>query len=213
MEGLIKATLDAQQNPYAYIYKNVILPIIKTYQVVRVYVDRWQSLKIIHDIEMDTKDLGYEVQGVEYTMRLDDFEFVLDFMRDPDYTPHFPKLECDWSEAFTRTSEGYPHTFKSQPMAHFLFQMATVRETRKNVDKGQGYTDDIFRSAMLCLTNLYDDEVVEELKAYKFNQSVAAPRALITSLGYSGGGGNSYGAGGGSSNGKAIAVGRRTVIN
>lgn len=197
---------------HAYIYKHVILPVVKAYQVVRVYVDRWQSLKIIHDIEMDTADYGYEVRGVEYSMRMADFEFVLDFMRDPEYTPQFPKLEADWQSVFTRSTEGYPHCFKGQPIAHFLFQMATVRATRKNVDKGQGYTDDVFRSAMLCLTNLYDDEVVEELKNCRFERATGTPKALITSVGYSTSGGSPASTGGGVS-GKSIVVGQRSVIN
>lgn len=198
---------------HAYIYKNVILPIVKAYQVVRVYVDRWQSLKIIQDIEMDTKDIGYEVQGIEYSMRMNDFEFILDFMRDPEYTPMFPKIEHDWQTVFTRNTDGYPHCFKNQPVSHFLFQMATVRSTRKNVDKGQGYTDDVFRSAMLCLTNLYDDEVVEELKAYKFEKSSSPPRALIASVGYSTGGpSSSMQSSGGSIGSKSIVVGQRATF-
>lgn len=202
-----------KQLDHAYIYKNIILPVIKLFQVVRVYVDRWQSLKIIHDIEMDTKDFGYEVKAEEYSMGINDFKFILDFMRDPEYTPEFPKLEDNWESVFTRNTENYPHCFTLQPVSHFLFQMATVRETRKNIDKGQGYTDDVFRAVTLCLTNLYDEEVVQELKSYKFN-AVVSKKALVTQVGYStSSNSNIYSNSTGVVSSKNIVIGQRTVIN
>lgn len=179
---------------FALIYKEVILPIIKEMNVVRVYIDRWNSAKILHDVENDTGGVNSadKVEGVQYSIKKADFDEILEYMSDAEYAPHFPKLDVDYEATMNMDASKYPHSFKYQPISHLLFQMATVRETSRSVDKGMGYTDDIFRALMLLLCHLYDDDVVEWLKT-KGNRNIVAPsqRALFAGGSLSGGGSNS----------------------
>lgn len=174
---------------FSKIYEHIIMPTIKMCNVVRVYCDRWSSHKLLHDIEADTSKEGLQnrVEGVQYSLRRDDFDYVMDFMSDRKKAPQFPALEIKYDEIMNKEADKYPHSFKYQPWAHLLFQMATVRETARTVDKGHGYTDDLFRALILLLSHLYYEEVQEWLKT-KLVGAVAAKPALFSAASLSGGG-------------------------
>ena len=162
------------------IYRNIIIPIIREMNVVKVITDRWQSIKLLQDIEHDMQKENRVMETAEYSLKRDDFDFVLDYMMDRDVAPHMPRLEMDFEDICNTATDNYPHCFKYKPVSHLLFQMTTVRETSKTIDKGQGYTDDIFRSLFLLLAHLYDEEDAEWLKKQRV-KTVTTRGGLISS--------------------------------
>ena len=178
--GLAVGTLDFRDRPlvygmmeiapafqkpldYAAMYDNVILPICEAFNVAMLVSDRWNSMKILHDFEKDRNGKPYEVKTENVTLKKADFDFILDSMMSKDDSPRLPKLEMSFDEMMEASTRNYPHGFQFKPVSHMFFQMATVRATHKTVDKGQGYTDDVFRATMLLLNTLYTDDTQEWL--------------------------------------------------
>jgi hypothetical protein len=70
-----------------------------------------------------------------------------------------PKLEMPPKEILAQT-ENYPHGFTNKPVAHAIFQALTVVDIPdKTVDKGDGLTDDIFRTMVVAYTYLSEPEL------------------------------------------------------
>lgn len=148
---------------YSAMYDNIILPICEAFNVAMLVSDRWNSMKILHDFEKDRNGKPYEVRTENVTLKKADFDFILDSMMSKDDSPMLPKLEMSFDEMMEASTRNYPHGFQFKPVSHMFFQMATVRATHKTVDKGQGYTDDVFRATMLLLNTLYTDDTQEWL--------------------------------------------------
>ena len=56
------------------IFEQCIVPIIDKNNVVKVVVDRWQSTKIIHDVESYGESIQEEIVGEQYSLRREDFQ-------------------------------------------------------------------------------------------------------------------------------------------
>ena len=165
------------------IFEQCIIPIIDKNNVAKVVVDRWQSTKIIHDVESYGDDIKEDIVGEQYSLRREDFNLVVDWMNETKEFPQFPALEQSWNRVLNRDSDNYPRCFRYRPISHFLFQMATVTTTPKGVTKGQGYTDDLFRAVFLLLRYLYDEDeqVLLANKALK----AKGPTGIAAAGGYS----------------------------
>ena len=59
--------------------KHLLYPLIDTFNVGLVVADRWQSLKMLTDIEED-----FGISALQFTLKGDDFNRVLDFLNDED---------------------------------------------------------------------------------------------------------------------------------
>ena len=176
--GLLEIIPDPREKlevNFSHTFNEVILPIVDSFNVVRLYTDTWESNKIIHDVEEATRHKQTKIpfcMGEKHTLRHNkdsDFSFVLSQMRDPNKAPIFPKLEMKLPEIFDQEAENTLDRFMFKPLSHFMFQMKTVREDPKEVRKGdgEGYTDDLFRSVWLLLRFLYDPEINDELRSRK----------------------------------------------
>jgi hypothetical protein len=94
--------------------------------------------------------------------------------------------------------ENYRSDMINKPIAHLMLQMITVRdvgETRPP-EKGENYTDDIFRAVVLGLTAVHMPKVMDRLnEARQFQMSSGrTPMPMPVSLGRSGSGfGTRYG--------------------
>jgi len=163
---------------HSHVFEEVLLPVAKAMSVTHLFVDRWQSIKIVQDMERQTGLRGREVEGLTYSLKRGDFDYVLDCMTDDRISPVFPKLECPWPECMTKDVEDYPQGFKYQPLAHLVFQMATVRDVGRTIDKGAGYTDDLFRAVMLLLSRLYDKEFADVLRSLERSDAPRKPAGV-----------------------------------
>jgi intein/homing endonuclease len=139
---------------FTLLYQDVILPIAEKMGVVMLVSDRWQNIKIQQDIELDS-----EGQVTFDSLRLKYGHFLV--WRDALHNGQFrmPKLEMPPKEILAQT-ENYPHGFTNKPVAHAIFQALTVVDIPdKTVDKGDGLTDDIFRTMVVAYTYLSEPEL------------------------------------------------------
>lgn len=169
---VIDLVLEVQTLPgipinFAKVYTEIILPLINYRNVQITGADRWNSLKILHDIEEDTN-----TQAIQYSLKYKDMQVFKDHVLDGQIK--FPKAEKPLSEILKYVHSDYPACFKNQPVSHFLLQCCTVQDTGSQIIKGDQLTDDMLRAAMLC-THLLLDDANAELFTADNDQPVVRP--------------------------------------
>lgn len=140
---------------FSKVYDNIIVPIIKKMNVKLVCTDRWQNLKILSDIQ-NNKEIKF-CKTCQYSVKYPDFiEYKQAFL---DGNVKIPKPELKWDEIELHGGDNYPYCFENNPISHYIFQCLTVVDRMgKTVEKGEGCTDDIFRSTVLAYAKLMDPE-------------------------------------------------------
>ena len=170
---------------FSRIYKHVILPLIDERNVKLVAADRWNSIKILSDVEEDT-----EAETRQYSLTYPDMQLFKDYIENKQIL--FPDPKRPLEDLTKYNQSDYPACFKDDPIAHFYLQMLTVQDTGRSVVKGDQLTDDMVRASMLCVRMLLDERH-EDLWATE-RVEVKGPtdmNTLAASRGYSGGGGGS----------------------
>ena len=142
-----------KKNPinFTFVYEDIICEIIEQLNVQMVVTDRWQSKKILHDIEQE-----YGVEIEEYSVKYGDFIMLKNDIINGDITIPKPEMKADKIE--TVGEESYPGGFIGKPISHFVYQLLTVQDNIKEVTKGDGTTDDILRALVLAYTYLVDPD-------------------------------------------------------
>ena len=140
---------------YNAMYKGVIEPIIKAFNVQFMFADRWQSISMLHRAQSELK-----IQAFMYSAKMNDFNLTRSKMQDIDI--QFPKIEKDITDDMAILN--YPAAFKKCPAAHLYFQAMTVKDAGRTVLKGDGYTDDLFRAVVLLVSRLHDPKIKEQLE-------------------------------------------------
>lgn len=134
---------------FTHICKDVIYKIIEAYNVKMVVSDRWNSAKLLDDIEAEK---GIQVE--QYSVKYADFSSFKESLLNDGML--FPKLEKPINQISTLV-DGYPQSERGTPMCHFALQLVTVQDDgEKTVEKGGNYTDDIFRATVLAYSYLVD---------------------------------------------------------
>lgn len=134
---------------FTHICKDVIYKIIEAYNVKMVVSDRWNSAKLLDDIEAEK---GIQVE--QYSVKYADFSSFKESLLNDGML--FPKLEKPINQISTLV-DGYPQSERGTPMCHFALQLITVQDDgEKTVEKGGNYTDDIFRATVLAYSYLVD---------------------------------------------------------
>ncbi len=166
---------------YEYIFRKTIRPLIERFNVKFVFADRWNSLAILHRIAEEYPG----VQALQYSPKYKDFVLFKSYISEGRLT--VPSLEIEYDQV--RRIENYPFCFTGKPMAHFMFQLATVRDKGNMVIKGDKYTDDLFRAAVLGVSRIVDPKVAEELARFALLEGKVNQRVGMMATGRSGGGG------------------------
>lgn len=182
-----------------HIHNNCLIPLVEHFNCAYFVSDRWQNAKIASDLENE-----YEVVPIEHKCKWTDFECMRDLLYSGNLI--LPRLDTPFMDLLETTLDDYPDKFRKSPTDHLFYQMATVQEsTGVTVLKGNGTTDDIFRTIVLGATLLQDEEVFQYLLDNRvgITQLAEPPRAITVraSGGGSRGGGNS-----GAANGSATIV-------
>ena len=150
---------------YNRIYTDLLVPLVKTFNVKAVIADRWNSIKLFDDLRAETG-----VYTEAYIAKMEDFSTFLSYVEGG--AVQFPKCEMKETEIFRpEASTDYPHGFQLCPVAHLVYQSATVRSNGRQVVKGRATTDDLFRAAVLSSAFLLDDEFYERHLKGKGTQS------------------------------------------
>ena len=131
---------------FSMLFDDFIYPLVDVFNVKVVVADQWQSVKFLSDLE---RDKG--VFTMTYSMKMEDFynlqsrliggEIELPQLPDGDTL----ESVMDWD------TSAYPACFLDKPIQHLYYQIMTVRKGSKTVEKGEGATDDIFRSMAVGL--------------------------------------------------------------
>lgn len=153
---------------YPMIYKNVLKPLIKDFNVRYLFADRWNSITTLDTAMEDFTDV--KLIADQYSVKYADFVQTKSYAEEGKII--LPKLEMDGDKI--RRVDSYPEYFLGKPAAHLLFQMITVKDMGKTVVKGDGYTDDIFRALVLGVSRILDDKIKPEI--LRMSALVTRPR-------------------------------------
>ena len=170
---------------HTFIFNDVILPIIEKWNVRVLYADRWNSVKLLQD----AKDMVPTVEiSAQHSLKYKEMFTVKTLIQQG--LLYLPKPESESvKDSLDFDAEAYPSCFVDRPMDHLYLQLATVKDTGKMVDKGDGYTDDTFRALALCVWALHEEDVQIALSMADDLPNTNRPTAIAASKLYSGGGG------------------------
>lgn len=133
------------------VYENVFRKIFENVNIKIVAADRWNSVKILDDLAAE-----YGVTKNIYSLKLKDFYNLKESIYSKEIRLPLPTNTID--EIMEYNTHDYPMCFKGKPENHLMLQFLTVRESVKNLEKGDGLTDDLFRAVALCFSQLLDGE-------------------------------------------------------
>jgi hypothetical protein len=184
---MIDAVFEIQPIPgakinFSLVYKNVIVPLLEARNVMLVCADRWNSAKILSDIEED-----HGIATRQYSLKYRDMRMFKDYLEDKKLV--LPDPGRDITEIVKYDQSSYPACFKDDAIGHFYLQLITVQDTGASVIKGDQLTDDMVRAAMLANYMLLNESNDEYLNADR-EEEVVAPvdvTTLASFRGYSGG--------------------------
>jgi intein/homing endonuclease len=180
---------------YTFMYRALIAQLCAKRNIVMCAADRWNSLKILSDLEVD-----FGVAKKQYSLKYQDMQLFKSYVTDGQIL--VPKPKRSIAEILAYNQGDYPECFKDKPEEHQVLQLLTVQDTGSAVIKGDRLTDDIVRAEMLCFSQLIDPDNAELLHKPVKEQIMRIDISKMAVLrGYSGGGGGaSSGGGGGQSN-------------
>lgn len=179
------------------IYKQIISILIQRFNVSAVLADRWQSIKMLQDIEEEFKIFA----GV-YSLKYRDMVLVKNHILEN--TIEIPAASRPMDEII-RDEGKYPESFQYRPVDHFLLQCATIKDTGKEVVKGTKLTDDLWRAFALGVTFLLNDEFCKKHLKNRLRRKIEG--GLVAAHMMSQGGTNSYGNAGLLATPRSVAAG------
>lgn len=162
IDGLVEVTPQKNVDVinFSRVLEEIIIPLVDQLNVELVLIDRWQSLKILSDLH------DQDIEANQYSLKYEDFSLIRSYLLEENPSVFFPKLSDDYQNILGNI-DNYPHCFFKQPVDHLFFQFSTVRDTGRSVEKGIGYTDDLFRSTCLVLYGLLNNLISVESKPVK----------------------------------------------
>lgn len=171
---------DTRPAYYPHILENIILPICDKFNVKYIAADRYAGT--IHHLQEADRELG--VEGRQRSVVYADFvRFKQDLF---DVSIDLPALEIDKDKVDDMGQNNYPMSFNGKPVAHSLLQATTAEDLmNKKVDKGEGFTDDIFY-AMVGAHAICNDEELRENFLGAFNGEAIQDEVIGVSLNYAG---------------------------
>jgi len=176
--------VDGHYVNFNLIHEHAIKPLLSNFGVRLVGADRWQGLKLLHDISEE-----FNIPFVQYSLTHADLVAYRTDLYDNKVKA--PKLE-DAMQVLLKPSTSYEQITRNKPALSFALQMMTVKEIGRRVEKGDGLTDDIFRAAALGHALLKDEDYAHLFKASSGNGTMNTRRSenciIKTKLGSSGGG-------------------------
>lgn len=159
--------IPAPQHPINYtdVMESILSPLIEAYGVTMVVSDRWQSIKLLQDLEAE-----HGIEAYSHSVKYPDFDLFRQNIYDGNIMIPWPEVKP--RDLMQLGADDYPNGFKNKPVAHFLFQCLTVEDyPGVGVEKGLGTTDDIFRATVLAHRFLVDE-------AYKMRFAGAVRRRV-----------------------------------
>tara|TARA_B100000700_G_scaffold101966_1_gene114963 strand:+ start:14471 stop:16681 length:2211 start_codon:yes stop_codon:yes gene_type:complete len=181
---------------YTMIMEEVLEEVMSFQNTQVVLADRWNSVKILQDIEQ-----GLDIVAEQYSLKYKDIGLTRSFLEAGSLKlPRMSKETKSVDDAMHFDADVYPHCYKGYPMEHFVLQALTVQDTGTQVNKGDGLTDDLWRALCLLvwgLTNEKYDEFMMLPEADEEDERFRPQAFAVSKLGS--GGGRALGGGNGTS--------------
>lgn len=188
---------------YRSIYDHLMKPIIAQRNIQVVAADRWNSLKLLSDIEED-----FDIVTIQHSLKYPEMLIFREYLEDKEMLlPRLPK-GISFDDVLQYNADDYPNCFKNNPVGHFYLQLLTVQDTGSSVIKGEQLTDDLARASMLASSLLLNEDFqmfwekpIAALPSFIDVKQMAVARGASTGV---------YGAsgGGGTSGSSSIAIGK-----
>lgn len=186
-EGLpiVNSLMEVMPNPgmplnHALIFREALHTIIKERNVKLLLADRWQSIKLLQDAELEFEGLMAD----QYSLKYDDFWILKQMMFDSEVI--FPRLKRPIDEILKFDQSKYPYCFPD-PSEHLAVQCITVRDMGNSIDKGDGLTDDVFRASSLAVMAFQMEKYADLFEGDGGLEEVMKGGALGHMVGRSGG--------------------------
>lgn len=160
----------------AYMWDRLIYPLICKANVTLILYDRWNSLQNIQTLQNEGKDAR------QYSLTPKDFELFRRKLMNQEvsypFSEYTPKVFLDNSAADVDLVQ----VSLTKPGFALLLQSLTVRQVGNRLHKPLHGDDDIFRTAMLALKFLYDEEIAKRLGYVPHGAQQQAKKRDINSL-------------------------------
>lgn len=172
---------------YSMIHDEVLEDVLDAQNTQVVLADRWNSIKILQDIEQ-----GLDILAEQYSLKYKDIGLTRSFLESGMLKlPRFKEKKMTVKKAMELDRDNYPMCYKGYPVEHLVLQMLTVQDTGNQVNKGDGLTDDLWRAVCLLtwgLTNERYDEFLQVPDAPEEEEEGFRPQAFgVSKLGSGGG--------------------------
>ncbi len=172
------------------IFDELIYPVIKKFNVKLVVADRWNSVKLLSDVES-----LFDIHTRIYSLKYRDLVDVRTIFEQHDVSIPATQEGLSIEQIVAMAMEDYPHCFEYKPVEHFILQALTVQDTGTSVIKGDGdLTDDVWRSFCIAVWASQQEEYQEILMA---EDIPPATKLAIAVSKLNSGGGSAVGYGGG----------------
>jgi hypothetical protein len=161
------------------IYQNIIKPLIRLCNVTVLAADRWNSIHLLQQAALDSKDKCLPIQ---VTMNARLFSQYSSLVATSNL--ELPEMELEPDRVETVTN--YKREMLNYPVSHLFLQFLSVRNEQGVFIKGDGYTDDVFRAVSVLASALFLDKVVKHMAKYqKADRPGISDRAFVVSRGNS----------------------------
>lgn len=152
---------------FSSVYSDVIIPLCEKRNVRILLADRWNSIKLLEDARRELVDADGEPLlqvARQYSLKYTDMYAVKDAIDLNMFK--IPRCEVtDVKSILEHDPDDYPKVFEHRPVEHLLLQFATIQDAaKKMVLKGDGFTDDLWRSSALCYWGLTNPDYQEILQ-------------------------------------------------
>lgn len=183
---------------YTMINEEVLEEVMDMYNVQVVLADRWNSIKILQDIEVNM-----DILTEQYSLKYKDIGLTKSYLESGSLSlPRLSSKKGTVKGAMDFDADGYPICYKNKPVEHLVLQILTVQDNGTQVNKGDGLTDDLWRAMCLMVWGLTSERYDEYLnqEAPEEDERFRPQAFAVSKLGS--GGGRSLGGGSQSFNGQ-----------
>ena len=148
-------------------YLHIILPILKDLNAVALLADQWQSIDLLNRAQddMGNNPLGKpRCRARQYSPRRKDFNTTVAMLQNQNLI--LPSVTAEEKKfVLGGQVDNYRIDMLNKPVPHLMLQMITVKDVGelRCPEKGDGFTDDIFRSCVLFASKVHDPKVMERL--------------------------------------------------
>ena len=159
IDGMFEV-IPSKNKPCSYpdIYDEVIVPICQELNVGLTIIDRYPGgIQMVQQLD---RDLG--IPGIKRSAKYSDYAYFRQALFNG--LVDIPKLEIPYEDAKKLADGGnYPFCFEKRPVAHMLIQALTIEDILgRKVDKGEGFTDDLFYAAVNLYAACNNDDLADQ---------------------------------------------------